>query len=479
MISRFRTQFILIAILMASALAFAQAQEATYTDAAGRFSIPIPANWTNRSTESVAHFTNADATADIYVGAVEAQDVQTGIQAALEIFFGSFDASPVQISDAPLPDGTVWTQNIYALPDGNLVAAVGRLEEGWTHVIAIRASQPALIAATPTLNTIVLGHRAGVMAGTAPERPAYIVPEAFTEQAITIDNGDWSLPATLALPLGEGPFPAVVIVHGSGPIDRDGTLGQMKPYRDIAQGLASRGIAVLRYDKRTFAYQERMLEEMPTDFTIDDEYTDDALAAVAALRTLDIIDPERIFIAGHSQGGTLGPRIAARDPALAGLILLAAGARPFEVVIQDQVDYIVSLDPAAAGGLSGLLALAEALQAIRAGADPAEALGNDQQVAYWMSLLEYDPLATLEGLRLPVLVLQGERDYQATMEDFALWRSALANNEDATFISYPTLNHTFTAVGDLDRLAIPSDYALPGFVDIALIDDMSAWIAAH
>jgi len=479
MISHFRAPLILITIVVTSTLAFAQAQDATFTDAAGRFSIPIPANWTNRSTESIAHFTNADATADIYASVVEAEDVQTGIQAALETFFGSFDASPVQTSDAPLPDGTVWTQNIYALPDGSLVAAVGRLEEGWTHVIAIRASQAALIAATPTLNTIVLGHRTGAMAGTAPERPAYIVPEAFTEQAITIDNGDWSLPATLALPLGEGPFPAVVIVHGSGPIDRDGTLAQMKPYRDIAQGLASRGIAVLRYDKRTYAYQERMLEAMPADFTIDDEYTDDALAAVAALRALDAIDPERIFVAAHSQGGTLGPRIAASDPALAGLILLAAGARPFDVIVQDQVDYITSLDPAAAGGLAGLLALAEALQAIRAGAEPAEALGNDQQVAYWTSLLDYDPLATAAELRLPVLVLQGERDYQATMEDFALWQSALADHEDAVFISYPTLNHTFTAVGDLDRLAIPADYLLPGFVDVTLIDDIAAWIAAH
>ncbi|MFQ3565694.1 MAG: alpha/beta fold hydrolase [Aggregatilineales bacterium] len=478
MISRFRASLILI-ILVVSTLAFAQEQDATFTDAAGRFSVPIPANWTNRSTESIAHFTNPDATADIYASVVAAEDVQTGIQAALETFFGSFDASPVQISDAPLPDGTVWTQNIYALPDGSLVAAVGRLEDEWVHVIAIRAPQAALIAATPTLNTIVLGHRAGVLAGAAPELPAYIVPETFTEQAITIDNGDWSLPATLALPIGEGPFPAVVIVHGSGPIDRDGTLAQMKPYRDIAQGLASRGIAVLRYDKRTYAHQERMLEEMPADFTIDDEYTDDALAAVAALRGLESIDPERIFVAAHSQGGTLGPRIAARDPALAGLILLAAGARPFEVVVRDQVDYITRLDPAAAGSLSGLLALADALQAIRAGADPAEALGSDQQVAYWMSLLNYDPLATAAELRLPVLVLQGERDYQATMEDFALWRSALADHEDATFISYPTLNHTFTAVGDLDRLAIPSDYVLPAFVDVALIDDITAWIAAH
>src|SRR5690606_19348563 len=130
---------------------------------------------------------------------------------------------------------------------------------------------------------------------------------------------DRALPGTLALPKGKAPgagFPAVVLVHGSGPQDRDETVGANRPFLDIARGLAAQGIAVLRYDKRT---QARPQDFAAGDYTVDDETTNDAITAVAALGAAEGIDPDRIHVLGHSQGAMLAPRIAAHSGHVAGL----------------------------------------------------------------------------------------------------------------------------------------------------------------
>jgi uncharacterized protein len=93
--------------------------------------------------------------------------------------------------------------------------------------------------------------------------PSYADFTKFEEKEILIGKGIWSLPGTLSLPKGDGPFPAVILVHGSGPLDRDETIGPNKPFRDLAHGLASRGIAVLRYEKRTKEHQIMMARKRP------------------------------------------------------------------------------------------------------------------------------------------------------------------------------------------------------------------------
>jgi hypothetical protein len=108
------------------------------------------------------------------------------------------------------------------------------------------------------------------------EPPAYVNQDMFKEQEVQVGQGEWVLPGTLSLPVGDGPFAAVVLVHGSGPQDRDETIGPNKPFRDLAWGLASQGIAVLRYDKRTKVYGEKM-REIVTTITVKEEVIDDAL----------------------------------------------------------------------------------------------------------------------------------------------------------------------------------------------------------
>ncbi len=151
--------------------------------------------------------------------------------------------------------------------------------------------------------------------------PPYATASAFAEMEKTIGSGEWTLPATLSLPAGARSAAAVVLVHGSGPGDRDSTIGSNKPFKDLAAGLASRGIAVLRYDKRTRVHPAKMAGR--ADFTVQREVIEDVLEAVKALRTEPGIDPARIFVLGHSLGGMLAPRIWLADPAIAGVIVLA------------------------------------------------------------------------------------------------------------------------------------------------------------
>ena len=135
-----------------------------------------------------------------------------------------------------------------------------------------------------------------------------------------------ALPGTLFLPNGVEKAAAVVLVHGSGPNDRDETLGPNRPFRDLATGLATRGIAVLRYDKRTKVYPESFAGlKNPT---VKDEILDDVSAALEFLKSRPEIDADRITITGHSLGGTLAPRIAAANPSVSKIVILAGAARP-------------------------------------------------------------------------------------------------------------------------------------------------------
>lgn len=305
--------------------------------------------------------------------------------------------------------------------------------------------------------------------------PDYAKPGAYTERDVTVDAGGWPLPGTLTLPAGSGPFPGIVVVHGSGPLDRDGTIGPNKPYRDLAVGLASRGIAVLRYDKRTLVHGQKMLSE--TDGTVDDEVIDDARAAVALLRTLPEIDDDRVFVLGHSFGGMLAPRIAQSVPDLAGLIVMAGATRSIEQALVEQTRYLLMAD--------GLLTDDEKAQLMEVEqlAGQIRALDDDDRrsteliagapAAYWLDLRGYDPTVLAAQSSLPMLILQGERDYQVTMRDFDRWRRAVDSRANVTLKSYPKLNHLFMAG---EGQSLPSEYTVPGNIDAQVIDDIARWI---
>jgi len=282
------------------------------------------------------------------------------------------------------------------------------------------------------------------------EPPSYAHPERFHEQEVQIGHGRWVLPGTLSIPQGEGPFTAVLLVHGSGPQDRDATLPPNKPFRDLAWGLASQGIAVLRYEKRTKVYAAQMNSELDT-LTVKEEVLDDALSAVAFLRDRPEIDAQQIFVLGHSLGGFLAPRIGAADPAIGGLIILAGSARPFEDVILDQMTYVLSLSmPDPAVRQQQLAALKQQVELVK---DPqrlptakASDLPLGVPAAYWLDLNAYHPEQVAQTLKQPMLFLLGGSDYQVTQEDFQIWQDALGGRDDVQFLLYPGLSHTFVPV---------------------------------
>jgi hypothetical protein len=176
-----------------------------------------------------------------------------------------------------------------------------------------------------------------VTAGYKP--PSYVSPSSFIEKKVRVGTGEWALPGSLSLPKGRGPFPAVVLVHGSGPHDKDESIGPNKPFRDLAWGLASRGIAILRYDKRTQAFPAQTAAIMDK-LTVKEETIDDVLAAVALLRKTSQVDTSQIFVLGHSLGGFVIPRIGKHDTQIAGFVVMAGTARPLEDAILDQFAYV-------------------------------------------------------------------------------------------------------------------------------------------
>jgi len=184
-----------------------------------------------------------------------------------------------------------------------------------------------------------------VPTGSTPsyEPPPYADGTKFEERDVVVDAGGWPLPGTLTVPVGPGPFRAAVLVHGSGPNDRDETIGPNKPFKDLAWGLATRGLAVLRYDKRTLVHGQRVVQHAAT-FTVDDETVADAVAAVGLLRRTATIDGKRVFVVGHSLGGMLAPRIAQQVPDLGGIVIMAGLTRKVEDTMLDQFEYIFRSD---------------------------------------------------------------------------------------------------------------------------------------
>jgi uncharacterized protein len=307
--------------------------------------------------------------------------------------------------------------------------------------------------------------------------PAYAIPAAYKESDVTVGTGPWALPATLTMPAGPGPVPAVVLVHGSGPGDRDATVGHVKQFKDLALGLGSRGIAALRYDKRTRVHAS-LMRDLP-GLTVKDETIDDAIAAVQMLRSTPGVDPNRIVLLGHSLGGMLVPRIAAAGPPAAGFVVMAGAARPLPQAVIEQARYVAHADGVTSAAEQAQIdQLSQAMARVTA-LGPADASKPERifgaPASYWLDLRGYDPPAAAAQVKQPMLVLQGERDYQVTMEEFARWKSALAGRTDVTFRSYPTLNHLFVAGGGK---SVPAEYDMPGHVSETVVGDVAAWIMA-
>lgn len=294
----------------------------------------------------------------------------------------------------------------------------------------------------------------------------------FQEIDVNFGLEAFPLNASLSMPESTDELPAVVLVHGSGPNDRDESIYGNKPFRDIAMGLYQEGIAVLRYDKRTYTYAREIIKEGYEEFSIYHETIDDAVLAVDYLKSLDGIDPDRIYVMGHSLGGHLGPLIA-EETDLAGLLLVAANVTPIHELMVDQYEYIYSLDNQITddeqASLDAVIAARDRINSpIIEAYSLEELLGLPS--GYWQELNAYKPLQVANRLNIPIAIFQGNRDYQVPIKEYEAWLAVLI---DAKSYLYDDLNHLMM---EGQGQAGPEEYMTAGHVDENFIKDMVNFI---
>ncbi|OIK11104.1 alpha/beta fold hydrolase [Bacillus sp. MUM 13] len=278
-----------------------------------------------------------------------------------------------------------------------------------------------------------------------------------------------------------GPVPAVVMVHGSGPSNMDGQVGNNHPLKDFAEGLSEKGIAVLRYDKRTFIYGN----EMKTDkgLSVKEETIEDAILASNLLRNEPRIDSDKIFIMGHSMGGMLAPRIDAEGGNFAGIIILAGSPRTLEEIMMDQNNTVLNslnrfVKWIAKKQIAALASKFENIYNLSAEeAKDTFVLGKKVRAYYFKEMGEHPSKDYLRDLNKPLFILQGDKDVQTSVEkDFNGYKNLLGDHPNVRFKLYPNLNHLFMPSIYGEILKAQKEYKVPQKVDKQVINDISNWI---
>jgi|GEM_PF-1753553 len=291
----------------------------------------------------------------------------------------------------------------------------------------------------------------------------------FTSRDVTFSSADGTLLAgTLTVPdHGRAPFAAVVFVHGSGPMDRDETIGPNPFFLQLSNALSNAGYAVLRYDKRGIGQSGgRNTSGARAQLLAD------VNAAYRFTRAQHEIDPKRVYLLGHSEGGELVPTVAAQERSVAGIILMAPPSLPLWQVSMRQALAGVSPDGRAAMEKEELAALDKLRHS------------NEPKDAWYRSSMDLDPAVDIARVRSPILILQGEGDAQVSVKDLPrLAKAARAANRDVTVRTFSNDNHLFEAIvsngPQTPQAAVQQYLTVPARIDARVLDTLSAWMASH
>ena len=326
-------------------------------------------------------------------------------------------------------------------------------------------------------------------------------PTPYNQQIVTFDGGAAKvrLAGTFSMPTGKGPFPAVILVAGSGPQTRDEDVAGHKIFLVLSDFLTRHGIAVLRYDKRGTGKSTGNYNNATTV-----EFTADAAAAATYLRSRPEVDVHHIGLIGHSEGGEIVPAVAAKDAGISFIVLLAGPGIRGDKLLAEQIYLIdkasgvpdehgtidrktneeIFTAVADAANESDAKIKAETLfnkaleeHRVFGDVDKAKASLNYLTSPWMRYFLSYDPAPALRLVTVPVLALNGSLDLQVPPEqDLDAIKDALRNNKDVTVVELPNLNHLFQTAS----MGTPAEYGvIEETIDPAALTVIGDWVTAH
>ena len=302
------------------------------------------------------------------------------------------------------------------------------------------------------------------------------------EKVIVGENSQYPLNGMLTLPDKlDTPVPAVVFVHGSGTSNMDEKVYKIAPFKDLAEGFASYGIASIRYDKRAYKHAMKMMKEKD-GITVKNEVIEDAIKAADMLRNDDRIDHDCIFIVGHSMGGMLAPRIDEEGGNFKGLIILAGTPRKLEEVMKEQLTQTLdAMNPVlkflASGSIKKMMNQFDGLYELSDEKAKKTKFGNGVTLYYFKEMGSFDTKTYFDTVNKPILIMQGDKDFQVSVEkDFHTYKEMLKDYENVTFKLYEGLNHCFmpSIYGTLSKAK--QEYSVAQHVNKDVIKDIAEFI---
>lgn len=297
--------------------------------------------------------------------------------------------------------------------------------------------------------------------------------DKWNESPIKVGYNEKKLNGMITLPKNEKNPPVAILLQGSGQNNMDSVIGKNnnRPIADIAHGLAKRGIASIRYDKRSYTY--------PKDVTnIQEEYLYDAKSAVKIAGKDKRLNNRKIYLIGHSQGGSIGPKIIEENPEIKAFVSMSGTLAPLENKVLSQTKMRLSQDKTHSKKekkkeLKKTEAEVAKIKEINASNNNDQLLGYP--ISYWSSLNKIDNIETVKNINVPMFITRGTSDFQVSSNDYNLWKKTIGDRENVKFKSYPGLNHIYTKGGSSNKFD-GSIYNKPAQVSSEVIKDISNWI---
>ncbi len=417
-------------------------------------------------------------------------DIATKSVAFVNLFkTGDFERATAMFADdlqTQIPDGALsglWEQisiqggklkkatfNCSEVQDSVTIAYVTSQFKNQTFDFKIAFNNKMMVMAMMPVPPHVCGEEEVVREWIAP---AYDDPTKYTTSDFEVWNGDYKLPGTLTMPVENKKNTVVVFVHGSGQNDRDESAFGNKTFKDLAIGLANDGYATVRYDKRGFANQIKN----PETFTVYEEVLDDVDAVVDWISKNERLKAKKIIVLGHSLGAMLAPYTAENNEKVAGIIMMAGPANRLEDLIAYQIELLANLDGKLTKEEKAQIAEINRRAAfvkndLAETASPSD-IPMNATASYWISLNQIDQLSLAKHCEKPMLILNGERDYQVPMSEFEVWKQNLGEKENVTFVSFAKLNHFFF---EGEGPASPDEYTIPAHVPEYVFAELIAWL---